>query len=118
MPSWYQSKIKTSLLCTKSQNQVPRLTLCSRTGVLLIPLCVKIVLIQSYSGPYFPAFRLNTDQNNFEYAQFLGSAHVWTFRVIAINSIAVETQVFEMDLRVLTVIGEDFLYIKHVNDGN
>ena len=26
--------------------------------------CVKRVRIRSYSGPYFPAFGLNTDQNN------------------------------------------------------
>ena len=26
--------------------------------------------IRSYSGPYFPAFELNTDQNNSEYGQF------------------------------------------------
>ena len=26
--------------------------------------CVKSVRIRSYSGPYFPAFGLNTDQNN------------------------------------------------------
>ena len=30
--------------------------------------------IRSYSGPYFPAFGLNTDQNNSEYGHFLGSA--------------------------------------------
>ena len=35
--------------------------------------CVKSVCIQSYSGPYFPAFGLNTDQNNSEYKQFLHS---------------------------------------------
>ena len=28
------------------------------------------VHIQSYSGPYFPAFGLNTDQNNSEYGHF------------------------------------------------
>ena len=27
--------------------------------------CVKRVRIRSYSGPYFPEFVLNTDQNNF-----------------------------------------------------
>ena len=35
--------------------------------------CVKSVRIWSYSGPYFPAFRLNTDQNNSEYGHFLRS---------------------------------------------
>ena len=32
--------------------------------------CVKSVHVQSYSGPYFPAFGLNTDQNNSEYGHF------------------------------------------------
>ena len=31
------------------------------------------IRIRSYSGPHFPAFRLNTDQNNFEYEHFLRS---------------------------------------------
>ena len=35
--------------------------------------CVKSVLIRSYSGPYFPALGLNTDQNNSEYGHILGS---------------------------------------------
>ena len=29
--------------------------------------CVKSVRIRNYSGPYFPAFGMNTDQNNSEY---------------------------------------------------
>ena len=32
--------------------------------------CVKSVRIRSYSGPHFPAFGLNTDQNNSEYGHF------------------------------------------------
>ena len=36
--------------------------------------CVKSVRIRSYSGPYFPTFELNTDQNNSEYGHFLRSA--------------------------------------------
>ena len=32
--------------------------------------CVKKDRIRSYSGPYFPAFELNTDQNNSEYGHF------------------------------------------------
>ena len=45
--------------------------------------CVKSVPIRSYSGPYFPAFGLNTysvqmrenaDQNNSKYGHFLRSA--------------------------------------------
>ena len=35
--------------------------------------CVKSVRIRSFSGPYFPAFGLNTDQNNSEYEHFLRS---------------------------------------------
>ena len=33
--------------------------------------CVKSVRIRGYSGPYFPAFGLNMDQNNSEYGHFL-----------------------------------------------
>ena len=33
--------------------------------------CVKSVRIRSYSGPHFPAFGLNMDQNNSEYGHFL-----------------------------------------------
>ena len=36
---------------------------------------VKSVRIRSYSGPYFPAFILNTDQNNFEYGTFSRSVN-------------------------------------------
>ena len=32
--------------------------------------CVKSVHIRSFSGPYFPAFGLNTDQKNSEYGHF------------------------------------------------
>ena len=35
--------------------------------------CVKRVRIRSYSGPYFPVFGLNTDQNNPKYEYFLCS---------------------------------------------
>ena len=34
---------------------------------------LKSVRIRSYSGPYFPAFELNTDKNNSEYGHFLCS---------------------------------------------
>ena len=37
---------------------------------------VKSVRIRSYSGPYFPAFRLNTDQNNSEYGDFSRSGTI------------------------------------------
>ena len=33
--------------------------------------CVKSVGIPSSSGPYFPAFGLNTDQNNSKWGHFL-----------------------------------------------
>ena len=37
--------------------------------ILTIPHCVKRVRIRSYSGPYFPAFELNTNiQSNYEYS--------------------------------------------------
>ena len=35
--------------------------------------CVKSFQIRSYSGLYFPAFGLNTDQNNSKYGHFLCS---------------------------------------------
>ena len=35
--------------------------------------CIKSVRIRSYSGLYFRAFGLNTDQNNSEYGHFLCS---------------------------------------------
>ena len=38
------------------------------------PHCVKSVHIRSYSGPYFPAFGLNTDQNTSEHGHFLSIA--------------------------------------------
>ena len=31
------------------------------------------VRIRSFSGPYFPVFRLNTDQKNSKYGHFSGS---------------------------------------------
>ena len=33
-------------------------------------MCLSVAHIRSYSGPYFPVFRLNTDQNNSEYRHF------------------------------------------------
>ena len=51
--------------------------------------CGKNVLIRSYSGPYFPAFALNTerysvsrentDQNNSKYGHFLRAYFEWGF---------------------------------------
>ena len=38
--------------------------------------CVTSVRIQSFSGQYFPTFRLNTDQKNSEYRHFSHSGTV------------------------------------------
>ena len=38
--------------------------------------CVKSVRMRSYSGPHFPAFGLNTHQNNSEYGRFLRTKFV------------------------------------------
>ena len=46
--------------------------------------CVKSVRILSYSGPYFPAFGLNTELNNSEYGPFLrGNQPVTNFPIKA-----------------------------------
>ena len=37
----------------------------------------KSVRVWSFSGPYFPALRLNTDQKNSEYGHFSRSAQLW-----------------------------------------
>ena len=41
--------------------------------------CVKIVVIWSFSCPYFPAFGLNTDHKNSEYGLFLHSVTIRNF---------------------------------------
>ena len=41
---------------------------------------VKSVRVRSYSGPYFPAFGLNAEQNNSEHGHFLRSGKVVIFR--------------------------------------
>ena len=41
--------------------------------------CMKRIRIQSFSGPLFPAFRLNTDQKNSEYALFSRSVGHYLF---------------------------------------
>ena len=38
--------------------------------------CVKSGRISSYSGPYFPAFKVNTEQNNSEYRHCLFSEYI------------------------------------------
>ena len=43
---------------------------------LYIKHCMQSILIRSFSGPYFPIFRLNTDQKNFEYEHILHSERV------------------------------------------
>ena len=45
-------------------------TLTCNLGDILPVHCVKSFRNRSYSGPYFPAFGLNTEQNNCEYGQF------------------------------------------------
>ena len=48
------------------------------------------VRIRSYSGSYFPAFRLNMDQNTSKYRQFLRSVHrqFWKyFRSMILSSL-------------------------------
>ena len=45
----------------------------SSQKILRLKRCVKSVLVRSYSGPYFPAFGLNADQNNSEQGHFLRS---------------------------------------------
>ena len=42
--------------------------------------CGESIRIRSYFGQYFPAFGLNTDQNNSEYGHFLRSASFNTFQ--------------------------------------
>ena len=43
---------------------------------------MKSVCIRSFSGPYFPAFRLNTDEKNSEYRHFSSSGlEFYFFRV-------------------------------------
>ena len=47
--------------------------------------CVKSVPILSHSGPYFPSFGLNTDQNNSEYRHFSSSdcsISLWWFKFL------------------------------------
>ena len=44
-------------------------------GAMCLICYVKSARIQSFSGPYFPAFRLNTDQKNSEYGHF--SPRAW-----------------------------------------
>ena len=43
-------------------------------GIFNSPTVWKKGRIRNYSGPYFPAFRLNTDQNNSDYGYFLRSS--------------------------------------------
>ena len=40
----------------------------------------QLVRIRSYSVPYFPAFGLNTDQNDSEFEHFLRSAYIFNIK--------------------------------------
>ena len=44
---------------------------------------VKSVRIRSFSGPYFPAFGLNTDETNSEYGHFLRSVNSYHNLIIS-----------------------------------
>ena len=46
-------------------------SLCAYHKLLLR--CVKIIRIRSYSSSHFPAFKLNTDQDNSKYGYFSDS---------------------------------------------
>ena len=48
---------------------------CLNSTKLHLTHCVKSVRIRSYSGPYFPTFGLNADQNNIKYGHFLRSEY-------------------------------------------
>ena len=83
--------------------------------------CVKSVGIRSYSGAYFPAFGLNTDQNNSEYGHFSRSAKVKK-RVVLLITFGLEkffrsssqaenvSNPLKMDKKVLTAARENKFY--------
>ena len=60
---------------------------------------MKNVRIWSYFGPYFPAFRLNTDQNNSEYGHFLRSVNQKITRLVSLDPV---TNKCNMTVAVLT----------------
>ena len=47
-----------------------------KIGIIRAKHYAKIVRIRIYSGPYFPAFGLNTDQNNSEYGKMIGCSRI------------------------------------------
>ena len=53
--------------------------------------------MQSYSGPYFLAFGLNTDQNNSEYGHFLRSANT---AVTGITETKLDNTVYDSEVAV------------------
>ena len=55
-------------------------------------LCAKAVRILSYSGPYIPAFGLNTDQNNFEYGHFFRILYSFIYFSLRILKISVNSK--------------------------
>ena len=67
--------VKGLILRVWCKRNLIKLSLESRKSLSLCQHCVKSVRIRSYSGPYFPAFGLNTDQNNCEHGHFLRSAN-------------------------------------------
>ena len=82
--------------------------------------CVKRVRIQSFSGPYFPAFpgpysvrmRENTDQKNFQYGHFTHSDYLNTFNLGSCDKnldpkfLLVQISHESMDLNVLKKISK------------
>ena len=80
---------------------------------LLTFYCVKSFHIWSYSRPYFPAFRLNTDQNNSKYWDFSRSARQaminWIYLVIISPMLIV---LLEIDVGQFAVIIESLYLLK------
>ena len=57
--------------------------------------CVKRVSIRSYSGPYSPAFELNTAQHNFDYEQCSYSVSVrpiWSLKRVFLTTVLVKRE--------------------------
>ena len=75
--------------------------------------CVKSVRIWSYSGPYLPAFGLNTDQNNSEFRQFLCSVSS-DFEVLKFIILSFCRFIFS-HLQVLYILFNKFFLIHFMN---
>ena len=63
--------------------------------------CIKGVRIRSFSGPYFPAFGLTTDQKNSEYEHFVRSGDIFRYLL----EVKILRGVFRTHLKPLTVFG-------------